>query len=181
MRSSNLLAPSVCGLATAVFSVALVFLAPELAAAQDQAPGHPIPGNAGAGQSGSGQAGSGKSGSGGSSCSCPEQQPESHKLWPRPKLAGAAPDRQPPLDGRDETAALEAVHLALTEVGDGSAYVWHGRTGRLSGVVTPTASFKDASGKICRHIVVALSAGSYSRQTEGVACRLSNGGWQLEG
>ena len=171
MRSSNSLAPYVCGLVTAIFSVALVFLAPDLAAAQDQVPGSP----------GVVDSGAGKSGSGGSTCSCSEQQPESHKLWPRPKFAGAGPDRQTGLDGRDETTALEAVHLALTEVGDGSAYVWHGRSGRLSGVVTPTASFKDVSGKICRHIVVALSAGGYSRTTEGVACRLANGGWQLEG
>ena len=155
-------------------------------------PGHPTGDNTGSGGTGSGNPGSGRP---------PEPQPESRRLWPRPKFAGAQPDTQPyiqpgtpsgsrstappeagaRLDDRDEIAALEAVHLALTEVGDGSTYVWHGRSGRLSGVVTPTASFKDASGKVCRHIVVALSADSYSRSTEGVACRLGNGGWQLEG
>ena len=176
MSASNTLAPFVCGLATAIVAVATVFLAPDLLYAQDnvqqpQAPTQSAPGSAAPG----------------GGCNCPENQPESHKLWPRPKFAGtdsqgpAHPDARARLDGRDELAALEAVHLALTEVGDGSAYVWHGRSGRLSGVVTPTASFKDARGQVCRHIVVALSVESHSRTMEGVACRLPNGGWRLEG
>ena len=171
MSASNALAPFACGLATAIFAVATLVLAPDRVYAQGNAPSLQAPGN---------------TGSGGSSCTCPEQPP-SHKLWPRPKFAGTEPearelpDARTRLDGRDEIAALEAVHLALTEVGDGSAYVWHGRSGRLSGVVTPTASFKAADGRICRHIVVVLSAEGYARTTEGVACRMSNGGWQLEG
>ena len=132
----------------------------------------PTEGNSGPGTVGPGNVGPGNTGSGGGIRTRPEQQPDSHKLWPRPKFAGAQPtlpDARARLDDRDEIAALEAVHLALTEVGDGSAYVWHGRSGRLSGVVTPTSSFRDANGKICRHIIVALSADSYSRATEGVA------------
>lgn len=175
MRSSDSLAPFVCGLATAIFAVASIFLAPELVLAQEH-PAQAAPGNAG-----SGTPGNGSTGSGGSTCTCPDTQAPSHQLWPKPKFAGALQPAPSPLDSRDETAVLEAVHLALTEVGDGSAYVWHGRSGRLSGVVTPTSSFKDASGKICRHIVVALSSAGYSRQTEGVACRLATGTWQLEG
>ncbi len=208
MRSPNSLAPFVCGLATAVFAVATIFLAPELVQAQDNRTGKPAPGkvgpgkatpgksmpgntgpgNTGPGNTGSGNTGPGITGSGGSTCTCPDNHAPSLQLWPKPKFAGAhSPQSQSPqsvpgaLDSRDETAVLEAVHLALTEVGDGSAYVWHGRSGRLSGVVSPTSSFKDTNGKICRHIVVALSADGYSRQTEGVACRLSTGTWQLEG
>ena len=188
MRSSNSLAPFVCGLATAVFAVVAIFLAPDLLLAQGDAPGDAVSGNAAPGHAAPGSGGSGNTGSSGSTCTCPDTQAPSHQLWPKPKFAGAhSPQSQSPqsvpgaLDSRDETAVLEAVHLALTEVGDGSAYVWHGRSGRLSGVVSPTSSFKDTNGKICRHIVVALSADGYSRQTEGVACRLSTGTWQLEG
>ena len=171
MRSSQFsasqpLAPLVCGFAAAVFLVATVVLSPDLAQAQDKAPATGNPGS---------------TGSGGATCSCPQQEPETHKLWPRPKFAGTRPDAQTSFDPSDEVAALEAVHLALTEVGDGAAYVWHRRNGRLSGVVKPTTSFKDARGQICRHIVMSLSAGSHSRTTEGVACRLENGTWQLEG
>ena len=71
--------------------------------------------------------------------------------------------------------------MALTEVGDGSSFVWHYGNGRLSGVVRPTSSFKDASGRVCRHIIVVLNAGTRSGRVEGVACRLLDGRWQLEG
>lgn len=110
------------------------------------------------------------------SCSCPDVMDKS-KIWPRPKFAGMR--RQ--LDARDEIAALESVHLALAEVGDGSSYVWHRYHGHLSGVVTPTASFRDSEGNVCRHLIVILSAGTRSKRTEGIACRLGNGRWQLQG
>jgi surface antigen len=98
-------------------------------------------------------------------------------LWPRPKYAEARPD----LHASDEDATLEALQLALTEIGDGSSYVWHRYNGQLSGVVQPTISFKDVNGRICRHIVLLLSSGAYSKRTEGIACRLQSGTWQLEG
>jgi hypothetical protein len=88
---------------------------------------------------------------------------------------------RPHLDVSDETATLEAVHFALSQIGDGSSYVWHRRNGRLSGIVHPTSSFKDATGKVCRHIVLELSSGDFARRTEGIACRLHTGVWQLEG
>jgi hypothetical protein len=109
-------------------------------------------------------------------CAC-EQQPPAFKPWSRPKLAEAKPQ----LDLTDELATLEAVHLALTEVGDGSSYVWHRRDGWLSGIVKPTASFKDARGRVCRHIELSLAAGEHKGRTEGVACRLEDGRWALEG
>ena len=113
-----------------------------------------------------------------STCTCPGSGNEPRlNPWPRPKYAELEPD----LHGSDEIAALEALHLALTEIGDGASYVWHRRNGRLSGVVQPTASFKDDSGRICRHLVVLLSVGAYSKRTEGIACRLDGGAWQLEG
>ena len=164
MRSSLSLAPAMCGVASAVFLVATIFLAPGLVQAQDN-----------------GNADPGRTGAGGSTCSCPEKAPEGQKLWPKPKFAGTEPSAPTRLDGTDEISTLEAVHLALSEVGDGSTYVWHGRSGRVSGSVQPTASFRDISGKICRHIVLGLTAEGRSRQVEGVACRLANGSWRLEG
>lgn len=88
---------------------------------------------------------------------------------------------RPRLDARDEAAALEAVQIALTEVGDGSTYVWYRNGGRISGLVQPTQSFKDALGRVCRRIVVTLNDASRSRRAEGIACRLADGGWQLDG
>jgi len=100
-----------------------------------------------------------------------------NKPAPRPRYA----DAMPPLDVSDEAAALEAVHLALSELGDGASYVWHRRGGRLSGIINPTTSFKDRDGRVCRHLVMTLSAGPHTARTEGIACRLDNKSWRLEG
>ena len=108
------------------------------------------------------------------SCSLPQEAP---RTSPRPKLA----DHSQGLDDNDEIATLDAIRVALSEVGDGSTYVWHSQNGRLSGVIQPTASFKDTAGRVCRHIVLVLTTGVRSGRVEGVACRLADGRWQLEG
>lgn len=82
---------------------------------------------------------------------------------------------------QDEIAALESVQLALSQVADGSTYVWHRGNGLLSGIVRPTSSFKDVDGQVCRHIVVALTSLNTTRQIESIACRTSDGIWQLDG
>jgi len=87
---------------------------------------------------------------------------------------------QPALNEIDEIAALEKVQLALTEVADGSSYIWHRSHGRLSGLVRPVSSFKDTKGAVCRHAVVVLSDVKVTKRTEIVACRLPTGIWQLE-
>ncbi|WP_045837789.1 hypothetical protein [Hyphomicrobium sp. 99] len=84
------------------------------------------------------------------------------------------------LDRDDEYAALESVQFALTEVADGSSYVWHRAHGRLSGIVKPVSSFKDTRGSVCRHAVVSLTGVDTTKETEIVACRLPTGIWQLE-
>ncbi|MCB1527455.1 MAG: hypothetical protein KDJ45_07120 [Hyphomicrobiaceae bacterium] len=115
-------------------------------------------------------------------CTCPESG-GSKKLWTRPKFAelktGLAQTAR--LDISDEIAALETLQLALSEVGDGSTYVWHRYHGRLSGVVQPTTSFKTSNGQVCRHLIVVLTSGSRSERKEGIACRLATGQWQLQG
>lgn len=106
-------------------------------------------------------------------CSCPQ----TGSARTKPKLAGLPP----PLDASDEIAVLESVQLALSQVADGSSYVWHRSHGRLSGIVRPTSSFKDAQGQVCRHLVVVLNSLETTRKTEAIACRLGNGQWQLDG
>ncbi len=118
--------------------------------------------------------------SGQAQCTCPDSGTgSSGKLRSEHKFAGLQPNRR--LDLNDEIATLETLQLALSEVGDGSTYVWHRYHGRLSGVIKPTASFKDDSGQVCRHLIVVLTSGSRSERTEGIACRLPSGQWQLLG
>jgi len=87
----------------------------------------------------------------------------------------------PKLDEKDEIAALERIQYALSEVGDGKTYVWRRWHGRLSGIVQPTASFKDTGGKVCRHLIVLMTSGTNTKKQEGIACRLPSGRWQLDG
>jgi surface antigen len=176
-------------LMAAVSLVAAVFLVPDFAQAADTAklntpPSQQAPAAPPAQQNGN-------SGSNGG-CSCPGATPaedpaERARRWPKPALADhapptlRAPEQRMQLDGADEIAAFEALHLGLSEVADGATYVWHRANGRLSGAVQPTKSFKAASGQICRHIVVSLSSGTMHRRTEGIACRAPDGVWSLNG
>ncbi len=100
-----------------------------------------------------------------------------------PSEPSALPPVAPPheLNAKDEIAALERIQFALSEVGDGTSYVWRRWHGRLAGVIYPTSSFKDASGKVCRHLLILLTTGKRTSKMEGVACRLPSGRWQLEG
>lgn len=111
------------------------------------------------------------------SCSCQDAPGNAYPI-PRPRFADATP---PAVDMTDETATLEAVHTALSEVGDGATYVWHRRGSKISGIIKPTASFKDAEGRVCRHLVMTLSAGERSASAEGIACRMADRSWRLEG
>jgi hypothetical protein len=108
-------------------------------------------------------------------CTCPA--PDKPIIATKPKFAEA----KDLLDENDEIAALEAIRVALTEVGDGGSYVWHRQHGRLSGVVHPTGSFKDPAGRVCRHIVLIMTVGTATGRAEGIACRLADGRWQLDG
>lgn len=168
MRPNASLFSFVASAMIAFFFVAAIFLIPDLASATEPTSPSvtaPSPAAPGGGDT--------------NSCTCPDAlTPETkERIWPRPKFA----DLKSSLDTSDEIAALESVQLALSEVGDGSTYVWHRYHGRLSGVVQPTASFRDSAGNVCRHLVVILSAGTRSKRTEGIACRLGSGQWQLQG
>jgi hypothetical protein len=113
-------------------------------------------------------------------CTCPNLDPNPSK----PSVVSAKPkfaETNAHLDENDEIAALEAIRVALTEVGDGGTYVWYRQHGRLSGIVQPTASFKDPAGRVCRHILLIMTVGTAKGRAEGIACRLGDGRWQLDG
>ncbi len=111
-------------------------------------------------------------------CACPTPDVQIRPVDPqKPKFSEA----RLKLDMADETAALKALHVGLTEAGDGSTFFWHRGHGRLRGTVRPKSSFIDAKGRVCRHLVVTLATPEYRRSVEGVACRLPDGSWTLEG
>lgn len=153
MRSNQSFFPLAAGGLTAFALVAAVFVSSEFAHAADAPDASASPPSPG--------------------CSCPNSGAQKST---KPKFADLKM-----LDESDEIAALESVQYALTEVADGSSYVWHRSNGRLSGVVKPLASFKDAHGGVCRHVLVVFNSTDLTKKTEAVACRLSTGVWQLDG
>ena len=108
-------------------------------------------------------------------CSCPDTV--NNQLHPD----AAESTAKMTLDAADETATLHAVHIGLTEIPDGSSFVWRRAHGRLSGVVRPVFSFKNADGEVCRQLTLTLRSGTYTRTIEGIACRDPDGRWALEG
>ena len=111
-----------------------------------------------------------------SDCGCPEASGKAQK----PKFAGLSGARQP-LDENDEIATLIGIQRALGTAADGTTYVWHRHNGRLSSIINPTSTFRNASGTLCRHIVVMLTTGHKTRKMEGTACRKKDGRWQFDG
>ena len=117
-------------------------------------------------------------------CACPSQGPAIGTEPSKPPVVRTKPkfaETNAHLDESDEIAALEAIRVALTEVGDGGSYVWYRQHGRLSGIVQPTVSFKDVAGRVCRHILLIMTVGAATGRAEGIACRLGDGRWQLDG
>jgi hypothetical protein len=158
MRESACPAWVAAGAVAALIALALF---PELASAEDVKPASPP------------------------SCICPNLSPDPAPApepgKPSPRTKSRYAEVHALLDESDEIAALEAIRVALTEVGDGGSYVWRRSHGRLSGIVQPTASFKDPGGRVCRHIVLTMTVGTASGKAEGIACRLADGRWQLDG
>ena len=109
----------------------------------------------------------------GAKCACPDKSEVS-----RPQIAGLPGPR---LDEADEAAALESIQMGLSEMDDGEPFVWRRVNGRLSGIVRPTTSFRNAEGRLCRHVVVLLTTGYKTSTAEGIACRLPDRRWVLEG
>ena len=72
------------------------------------------------------------------------------------------------LDRTDRDIALNALQVALTELGDGATLVWRA-LGGLTGVIKPVSAFRDGEGKVCRHLTYSLSLGTFVRQVEGIA------------
>lgn len=86
-----------------------------------------------------------------------------------------------PRNDSDIAAALESVQFALSNVGDGGTYVWRRSGSKLSGVIQPTRSFRNAKGTVCRFLFMLVSRGVKTAKAEGIACRLDDGRWNLEG
>jgi len=84
-------------------------------------------------------------------------------------------------DGTDRAVALNALQVALTELGDGDTLIWKRPSRELTGVIKPVPAFRDDEGRVCRHLTYSLSLGTFVREVEGIACREPSGSWSLAG
>jgi surface antigen len=85
------------------------------------------------------------------------------------------------LDGTDRAVALNALQVALTELGDGGTLIWKRPSRELTGVIKPVSAFRDDEGRVCRHLTYSLSLDTFVREVEGIACREPGGSWSLAG
>jgi surface antigen len=85
------------------------------------------------------------------------------------------------LEQSDRAVALQALQMALTELGDGVTLVWRRPASKLAGRIKPVSAFRDDQGRICRHVLYSLALGTYEKKIEGVACREENGHWAIAG
>lgn len=85
------------------------------------------------------------------------------------------------LDDSDREIALNALQVALTELGDGATLVWRRPSRGLTGIIKPVSAFRDGEGRVCRHVTYSLSLGTFVREVEGTACREQGGAWSLQG
>jgi surface antigen len=85
------------------------------------------------------------------------------------------------LDRGDRHAAIAALRLALSELGDGVVLLWQRPACGLKGRITLRSAFQDDRGRICRHVVYWLAHGDYERQIEAIGCREPDGSWSLSG
>ena len=90
-------------------------------------------------------------------------------------------DLKTSLDRSDRTVALQALHMALSELGDGVTLVWRRPVSQLTGRVKPVAAFRDDQGRLCRSVVYSLARGGREMEIEGVACREEDGRWAIAG
>lgn len=85
------------------------------------------------------------------------------------------------LDRSDRTVALQALQMALTELGDGVTLVWRRPISQLTGRIKPVSAFRDDAGRLCRTVVYSLAQSGRAMEIEGVACRQADGRWAIAG
>ena len=80
----------------------------------------------------------------------------------------------------DEYATLNALLIALSRVGDGQTYIWTRPKRQLRAFITPTSSYRNETGTICRKLVVSLALGSHIKRIKTTACRAKDRSWKLQ-
>lgn len=69
---------------------------------------------------------------------------------------------------------------ALETAKVGSISSWRNPNSGNSGTITPTRTLANGDGKVCREFNQTINTAGKSQKTSGIACRQSDGRWQVE-
>ncbi len=98
-------------------------------------------------------------------------------------LAGAALGGEvgKSLDRADRLAMRRSTQTALEKNRTGAASAWSNPDAGNEGTVTPTRTYKTASGQYCREYQQTITVGGKTEQAYGRACRQPDGSWRIVG
>ena len=96
-------------------------------------------------------------------------------------LAGAALGGEigKSLDRADRLAMQHSTQTALEKNRVGSASTWRNPDSGNHGTVTPTRTYKVASGDVCREFQQTITVGGKTETAVGRACRQADGTWRI--
>lgn len=78
-----------------------------------------------------------------------------------------------------DSAAREAVQVALETKPSGAAYAWQSLAGSIAGKVTPRRTFRTESGHFCREFTELITDGVDTVTLIHIACRDQDGYWVI--
>ena len=96
-------------------------------------------------------------------------------------LAGAALGGEvgKSLDRADRLAMQRSTQTALEKNRTGAASTWRNPDSGNAGTVTPTRTYKTASGQFCREYQQTITVGGKTERAYGRACRQPDGSWRI--
>lgn len=84
------------------------------------------------------------------------------------------------LDAKDKRLMQLTSQRALERSRTGYISTWVNPDSGNTGTITPTRSFNDYSGRVCREYTQTVNIGGKVERVFGRACRLSDGSWQIQ-
>ncbi len=83
------------------------------------------------------------------------------------------------LDNADREYARHTTYHGLESTSSGEVSEWYNPDSGHSGSITPTRTWKTASGRTCREYTQTIRVGDRTERGYGTACRQRDGSWRI--
>ena len=83
------------------------------------------------------------------------------------------------LTSEDKMAMQKTAHDSLSYASTGETVAWKGESSDAHGSFTPTRTYLNELGQICRDFTISLTAGEETREGSQTACRKETGDWVI--